>query len=333
MPLVSDPAETHRRVLALHAAHPDWSTQRLATELGCGKTTVGRHLREHKRENETQSAPVPIPPAPVRPARLPDPAPEAGGPAIPEPVDAEFESFDASAPGRWLVLSDVHIPYHDKRTIELAVAEAKRDAAVGVLLNGDTLDFYALSHHYREPDKLRAKEEIEKGRALLEWLRSQFPRARVVYKEGNHCERMRKYLANRAPEIFDLDELRLENLLRAPQCGVEWVMDGRPVMLGKLPVFHGHEFKGGGGVMPARWLLLRTFESAMVGHFHQPSMFTARTPTGREIGMWSLGCACHLKPAYLRNNQWANGWGMVTVHRDGEYEAASRRILKDGRVV
>jgi predicted phosphodiesterase len=282
---------------------------------------------------------VPTPPdvrksrTPVPPPRLPDPAPEAGGPGIPDPEPLTYEPFVIDTPGTSGVISDVHLPYHDKTTIERWLDDCERMGARALLFNGDLFDFYQLSSFVRDPSAPRMKAEIEKGRQLLAYVRSRFPRARVVVKEGNHDERLRNYLATRAPELFDLPELHLPSLVGADKLGIEWVADKRVVMLGKLPVIHGHEYRGGGGVMPARWLYLRTGESAMVGHFHQPTTYTFRTVTGKEVGMWSLGCACFLSPLYAPLNQWSHGWGMVEVAQDRTYHVHNRRLLKNGQVV
>lgn len=306
---------THRRVHALAAQGR--SNQEIADELKMGKTTVHTWRKR---------------PLADEPASLPDPAPEAGGPSLPDPVAMSYEPFACLDAARWLVLGDVHIPFHSPDAILAAVADAKKQGVGAVLLNGDTLDFYALSHHYREPNRVRAKEEIEKGREFLKWLRSQFPKARICFKEGNHDERLRKYLAERAPEVFDLEDMHLPTLLHAGKFGVEWVADKRVVMLGKLAVVHGHEYRGGGGVQPSRWLYLRTGDSTLTNHFHRTDHYTFRTVTDREVGMWSVGCLCYLKPNYLPLNQWSHGWAIVDVSGGG-YTVTNRQRLRDGRVV
>lgn len=262
--------------------------------------------------------------APPDPATLPEPAPEAGGPTLPEPVALDYTPLTIDTPGRWLVISDIHIPFHDKRTILAAVDEAKRVGVAGVLLNGDILDCFQLSHHYREPDKHRFKDEVDSG--------VQFPRARIVFKEGNHDERLRKYLAERAPELFGLEGFDLPSILKAAERGVEWVADKRVVMLGKLHVVHGHEFRGGGGVNPARWLFLRSVSTALCGHFHRTSEHFETGLDRRIHGVWSVGCACYLYPAYDPTNKWNNGYAIVEVCADGQFTVSNRRILRDGRV-
>ncbi len=313
---------TKRReqILALHAR--GMTATQAARELGVTRGAIYYHWPHAEK-------------ADARPARgpsLPEPAPEAGGPGLPDPVAQGHEPFKIDE-GPVAILSDPHIPYHDLRTIRSWLAEAKRMAAKTLLLNGDVLDFYQLSAFVKDPQMPRLAEEVTKGRQFLEYLRSEFPRARIVYKEGNHDERLKRYLMTVAPELLGLDGIRLEVLLGAKDHGVEWVEDKRVVMCGKLPVIHGHEYRGGGGVMPARWLYLRTGESALMGHFHQPSFYSFRTLQGKEVGMWSVGCACHLSPLYAPLNQWAHGWAMIELDADGGYHVHNRRLLKDGRVV
>jgi hypothetical protein len=42
--------------------------------------------------------------------------------ASPEP----FEPFRLQSPGQWLVLGDVHVPFHDRVTLERAIREVRR---------------------------------------------------------------------------------------------------------------------------------------------------------------------------------------------------------------
>lgn len=314
--------EMQARIAAAYSLNPN--TIQVARELGVSRDTVQRYRYGDDRKPVAR---------PVHAAVLPEPAAEAGGASLPEPAAYEYQSFEIDSPGACGVLCDAHIPYHDKRTLQGWVDDCEKMGARSILLNGDVLDFYQLSDYLRDPSKPRMRDEILKGRQFLEYLRSKFPRARIVYKEGNHDERLKRYLATRAPDMLDLEEIRLERLLKAADYGVEWVEDKRVVMVGRLPVIHGHEYRGGGGVMPARWLYLRTGESAMMGHLHQVTYYSFRTITGKEVGMWSVGCACHLSPLYAPLNQWGHGWAMIEVAADGGFHVHNRRMLRDGKVV
>jgi hypothetical protein len=267
------------------------------------------------------------------PPRLPDPAPEAGGPILPDPVELRYDPFVVDTPGHHGILCDPHFPYHDKRTIEAWADECRqRDASV-LLLNGDVMDCGEVSTHYRDPSDARLEEEIEITGQFFRWLRSRFPRARIIYKEGNHEFRIPRYLTNNAAAFAGSKYLSVPKLLELDKYGVEWVADKRVVMLGKLPVVHGHEFRGGGGVNPARWLFLRAVSTAMCGHFHRTSEHHEQGLDRRLHGVWSVGCACYLYPSYDPNNKWNHGYALADVQRDGSFRVTNRRILRDGQVV
>jgi hypothetical protein len=303
-----------------------WTQDGIGKALGKSKAWANAAV---KAEPVGGAAPV------AGPARMPDPAPVSGGPRFPDPVVESYEPFPINTPGNWLILSDVHIPHHDRRTVENAVEEARRRNAVGVLLNGDIMDCGgASSHHDRDPSEPDLEEEIEKMGQLLAWLRSRLPNARVVWKEGNHEYRLPRYLRNNAPALCGASKrFTLPKLVESENHGVEWVDCGRVVDLGKLPVFHGHEFKGGGGVNVGRWLFLRALESALCGHLHRSSEHVETTCKNRVLITTSVGCACFLHPRWLPNNKWNHGWAHVAVANDGAFEVTNRTVLRDGRVV
>lgn len=304
----------------------------VARRTGLSTGTVSNIWRALQTDDVAAGVAAVVTTAPAGEPELPEPVPEAGGAALPDSLAVETGPFVADGASRWLVMGDVHLPYHAPDAVRAAVADGKRFGADGVLLNGDVLDFYQLSRFSRDPSKARVKVELEQGREFLRWVRAQFPKARIVFKEGNHDERLRTFLADRAPEVFDLEDLDLRKLLRAGDVGCEWVADKRVVMVGKLPVIHGHEYRGGGGVQPSRWLYLRTGDTALTNHFHRTDHYTFRTITDREVGMWSVGCLCYLKPSYASLNQWTHGWATVEVSGGG-FTVANRQRLRDGRVV
>lgn len=253
---------------------------------------------------------------------------------LPESWSQGYTPYSVEDKGTWLVLCDPHIPHHDKRTLELAVQEAKSRKVSGVLLNGDVLDCGAVSHHARDIEAERLQDELKAGEQFISWLRWRLPACRIIYKEGNHENRLPRYICSRAPELVSLNALQVPSLLRLANYGVEWVADKRPVTLGRLPVLHGHEFGGGsGGVNPARWLFLRTVSTAMCGHFHRSSQYDERSLDGRLHGTWSVGCSCHIHPRWLPLNKWGHGFAFVEIHDGDHFTVTNRRILPDGKIV
>ena len=330
-----DPAKRAEIQRRLAAGQPK---AQVARELNIDRNTVAKYAApavtpEFHRAADIEFAPAPGPRPHVDAPFLPDPAPEAGGPALPDPLPLTHDPYKVDEPGDCLVFGDQHMPCHDRRSIELAVAEARRRAVKVVLVNGDLLDGYQLSRHPKEQRRDRFADAVTMGRQFFAWLRSRFPRARIVFKLGNHDEYLKRYLNDNAPAVADLEGFDLPSVLKCADYGVEAVGDKRAVHLGRLPVFHGHEFRGSGGVNPARWLYLRIGTSGMTNHFHRSSSHNEASYDGRLHATWSLGCTCWLYPDYDPNNKWDHGWGFVTVGQDGFFEVQTRRLLRDGRVV
>lgn len=297
------------------------STKQTAKECGVGKDTVVKY-----RDAETSQ------PIQTTPIAIPEPSPIAGGATLPDPVELSYEPFRIDTAGTWLIIGDTHLPFHDKRTIELAVEEARRRNVVGVLLNGDILDCAEVSEHDRDPDSLDLVTEIEIGKQFMRWLRSRLPSSRIVYKEGNHDNRVPRYILKHAPALFAVAGVGLQTWLELPNHGVEWVQDKRVVRLGKLNVVHGHEYRGGGGVMPARWLYLKARSVALCGHFHRTSEHHARSISDHYEAAWSVGCACFLAPAWMPLNDWNHGFAFAMIESDGTFAVENKRVL-NGKIV
>ncbi|MEB3270006.1 MAG: hypothetical protein VKJ09_15805, partial [Leptolyngbya sp.] len=89
---------------------------------------------------------------------MPEESQPEHGVGFPEAVSREWRPFHLDRPGHWLVFGDIHLPCHDRTVIELAVRQAKRDGAVGVILNGDVMDCHELSSHDKDPSMPRYVE-------------------------------------------------------------------------------------------------------------------------------------------------------------------------------
>ena len=308
-----------------------------ARRLGVSRGTVIRY-RNVSQETETgDTFTKPVAARDMMPTRweamqMPEPAPEAGGMGMPEPAEISYTPFDIDTPGVWGYLSDAHMPFHDKNTIAAAVAEGKRRGVKGWLFNGDMMDCGGMTPHFRDPTAPIFEDDIQTGRDFFIWMRQQFPKARFVYKQGNHELWLPRALAAKLPELFSLKQIQMPSLLELPNIGCEWVEDNRVINLGKLPVIHGHEIRGGGGVNPARWLFLRAVSTAMCGHFHRTSEHHEQGLDRRLHGVWSVGCACFLYPKYDRLNKWNHGYAFIEVANNGHFTVTNRRILRDGTV-
>lgn len=264
---------------------------------------------------------------------------------MPEPVVEAWEPLRIDGPARIGVLSDIHVPYHDKAALEVAVKECKRHKCDTIILNGDTLDFYAISRFEKDPERRGPAEEIRNTVQLMRWVQSQFPKARLIFKEGNHDERFSKFVWNNAPVLWSLKQCRLDSVLgweyaeqtdndttKLERYGWEYLGDKRPIMAGRLPILHGHELPGGGSpVNPARGAYMRTAHSVLIGHLHRTSQHTEPNMFHAEVACFSSGALCGMFPAYARVNKWNSGFVICDVEADGEFDLRNLRIA-DGKV-
>jgi hypothetical protein len=166
------------------------------------------------------------------------------------------------------------------------------------------------------------------------WLRQQFPKALIVMKEGNHEQRLIRFLIRKAPVFFGIDAVSTPSLLELKKLGIEWIADKRTITIGALNLIHGHEYRGGvsSPVNPARGLYLKARSVAMAGHHHQTSEHHARDIRGRAEAAWSLGCACFLSPEYMPHNNWNHGFAFVELSGDGQFVVENKRVL-NGKIV
>jgi hypothetical protein len=303
-----------------------FSHRDIAKIVGCSRGTVGNVIHDYTQLQSQKTIPY-HPPSPDTDG-LPVPVGSESETPLPLPVEFDRSTHNFDRPGWWGILSDVHIPCHDPPVLRLFVSECRRRGAAGVLLNGDILDFYRVSEHLRDPSAMALRREIDAGRQFLDWLQGQIHNADIIYRDGNHEERLKHYIFRHAPELDGLDEITLSGLMRFKDRKIKYVTDRRLIKIGKLPIIHGHEYKYGiaAPVNPARGLYLRAKQSAMVSHHHQVSTHTERTLEGKPIATWSLGCACNLKPDYAPFNNWSHGFAFVDVSRDGEYHVENLKV-------
>lgn len=248
-------------------------------------------------------------------------------PACPPSAAEPWVPLQIDGPARVLILSDLHVPYHSVDAIEAAVKFGKKLRPDVLLLNGDTCDFYRVSHWQQDPRKRMFKEEIDAAKQLLAWLRREFPKTRFVFKCGNHEDRWDAFVWNKCVELWNLDGLQLHNVLDFETFGVERV-DDQPVMCGELAVLHGHEIGRGltSPVNPARGAFLRTNHTVLIGHLHRPSSHAESDMFQSETMTWSTGCLCDRRPEYARINKWAHGFAHVDVAADNQFNVHNYRL-------
>jgi predicted phosphodiesterase len=193
-------------------------------------------------------------------------------------------------------VSDIHLPYEDKKGVEIFfefVSEEKPDI---VWIGGDLIDFYAVASWTIDKTQADIRGELSSGRKFLERLRKILRKSKIVWQEGNHEERLIKYIFKKADVLAPLFrfDLSIENILNLRGLNVEYKRGVQKV--GKLYHLHGHEKRFAGQVVHIALNILRWIQRPFIcGHFHRFNFYLTKELDKQWKGGWVNGCLFDLK--------------------------------------
>jgi hypothetical protein len=231
-------------------------------------------------------------------------------------------------------MSDFQVPFHDNIAIQAFVEWVKKKNVNTVFINADFIDFYGISDFQKDPTQRNTKEEIDACRAMLAWLRDQFPTQTIYYNlDGNHELRWERWKFRR-PEIMGMAEFELETILKLNDYNIIPLKKHKYIMIGKLPVLHGHTVFGrwGSGVSKARSVFLKTLKPCIASHVHITDEYTKKNFAGEMITCWTTGCFMNIDAVeYNEHNDYNHGGAFIETDNDGTYRVENKRI-ENGRV-
>lgn len=231
-----------------------------------------------------------------------------------------------------LALMDIHLPFHDRQALMTAIDEGKRRNVDVVLLNGDVADCISLSRFNKSSFDRSFKDELDLERGFLKWLREQFPKAEILFKEGNHEKRFEDYIRRNADALDNIEEIQLKSLLRLDTWRMTHIEHTQIMKFGKLNIIHGHEYFGGGTINVARGYLVKAFDNILLGHRHTSQDYIFKKVNQELVGAWSVGCLCKLMPAYMSLNQWSHGFAIIEKHSDDSFSVENKKIM-NGKIL
>lgn len=251
---------------------------------------------------------------------------------LPESFQEKREPFKLpKACNNILLISDLHIPYHDIDAITLAMEYGVEHRVNTVFINGDLIDNAQVSKFERDMKKRSPKQEFDATKQFLVSLRKTFPNAEIYWLKGNHCIRWEKFLMQKVSEIWDDPYYHLEQRLRLSEERIHLLDDTVLVKAGKLSITHGHHiFKGiFSPVSPARGAYMKAKQSIIVGHLHRASHHPEIDLDGNTVSCYSTACLCELRPNYnplVSNSQ--HGFAHIKVEPNGDYHVKNYQIIK-----
>ncbi len=237
---------------------------------------------------------------------------------------------------QWLIISDIHAPYYNRKALTLALQFGRSEGCDGVLINGDLTDYYQASRFEKDPRKRNVAGEIECTKRVLDQIQNVGAKT-IIYKEGNHDARLAAYFMQRCPELFEVIDTHcnLDVLLGLSKRGIKWVHDRHTLTHRELTIVHGHEWGRGvfNPVNPARGAFLRAIDNVLQGHCHRTSDHTESTLRNLMVSCWSTGCLCELNPMYQPiANRWNHGFAVLHTSSK-KWSVRNYRIVNEKTVV
>lgn len=217
------------------------------------------------------------------------------------------------------VLNDLHIPYHDPRSVAL-VLNIFKDAKVNeIVINGDLLDFYAVnSHGPKHPDIQETLEsELIAGREFLEGIRKMFPDEKIMFLYGNHEHRLERFILDKCPAFWNI--VKLEAQLNLERLNIEWKPYNSKYMLNsRIGVQHSPPSYGENG---ARTSLMKKPSISMIyGCTHRVQHSCITGGDGIVNHVWFNGCLIkmgHKVFDYAKGHEnWQEAFSLVDVKGD-----------------
>ncbi len=224
-----------------------------------------------------------------------------------------------------LIQPDAHYPYQDKRACELLLRVAERTKPDVLVVLGDHWDFFGISDHQKDPrQRMDLEWEVASGNKGLEDYDRLGVFKRKIFCEGNHEQRLTRFISNRAQEVYRalapaglLQTRTLPEALDFKRRGWDWIPYGDYGRIGGLHFTHDLARAG----KTAHENAQADFEtSSVIGHTHQFRLMVrgnvqGRWHTGAMLGWLGDWRQIDYRPKMKVKREWPLGFGMAYVER------------------
>jgi len=219
---------------------------------------------------------------------------------------------------RLFTISDIHVPYHNKAATKVALEYIKHERPQVVNINGDAIDFYAISRYSRDPKRRQGiDEELDGFAEFLSEVRDAAPKARIMFVLGNHEIRWNKYLRDHAPELDGSKRFSLGEALQLEKFKITLAPSG--FIFGNCYLVHGDGLMGSkAGTTVTKWMD-RYMASCVVGHIHRLAIVHRRTAANERLFGVETGTLSLLDPGYEMTSyaDWQVGFSSLTRYTNG----------------
>lgn len=233
-----------------------------------------------------------------------------------------------------MFISDLHIPFEERKVVAEFFNAVQQTKPRTIIIGGDLIDFSAISSHVTHPDDIESTDyEIKKTIQFLERLRKVAGKKATIYWiEGNHEQRLIKYLMKNARELATIYKFSFDMLfeLYRKDINVIFVESNTVLKIDNWVFRHGHEI-GYGSSIPgnnARKGIYNYGLNYVQGHVHRGNLIRIRQFDKILTGIENP-CACEINPRYANGfSGWHQGWTVLEKNKNGDWEV-SQVIIKD----
>lgn len=233
------------------------------------------------------------------------------------------------------IITDLHLPeWHDKPTAQAFLDYIEETQPDTVVYGGDFMDMESMSSHGGNPSPPKLIDEARESRRYLRSAKRVAPHARHILLEGNHEDRLDRWLADNAPAL--VGTITVPQLLQLDELGIEWITEEKILWLGKLAVIHGKWCND----LHAKKHLLEYGHSSLYGHTHRHQVYTKGQMNGDVHGAFGMPSACSRDAPYMKGRPagWTQGFGVVYVRPNRDFNvytaitAHGSMVAPNGRV-
>jgi hypothetical protein len=235
-----------------------------------------------------------------------------------------------------VIANDVHGSMMDRPAVEAFLSDLRRWNPDEIVLNGDIVECggFLAAHHtlgYVAQTSYSYQDDIAAANWFLDEVQKAAPKAEIHYLEGNHEDRVERWVVDQTmrhqrDSEFLRELIAPHALLKLEQRGinfyrrsVEYVAGLPPgwIKLGKI--FFVHELSGSKNA--ARDSVTRTAGNVVYAHTHREDSASVVLPGVGLVKAWNPGCLCQRQPLWRHSDPtgWSHGYAVQIVAKSGEF--------------
>lgn len=231
-----------------------------------------------------------------------------------------------------VAISDFHVPFQNKEFVKNFIEFISDYKPGKLIIVGDFVDFYDLSRFDKDPSRVgNLQKELDIAFSILYLLRKASPSTEIILVEGNHEDRLRKYLWKNS-SVASIRELKLERLLRLDEIDNVTLVGSYEL---RGVIFTHGDLVRKHSCYSAKAEFEKYLKSGVSGHTHRLGFYNMST-CGKDNFWLEIGCACEPTMEYVSNPNWQNGFAILEFDNEQVFptivKASNNRFSVNGKI-